>query len=865
MLTGCKSKKIAQGTSQTKENIKTSSSLLNLGYPINTPSEEELKSSLYAESYYYLLEDSSLQFKDNAPFIEFIDKGKKERMWFASSRIDSFYGKKPTNHYQQIYYSEREIGEGKWPGEGWGQVKRFTVEAEHPVMKPFIDLFNSAVKGAPTIADNVMVFACDQIDEEKLELSELKDLWFVERLEDGKFSTPKTINKLNNSLTWESQPALSANGKHLLFVSNRNLNIDSEAPDQADLNIFYSFFDGEKWREPVALDKLNSSAMEITPRISSTGNKVYFSSNRDGKYSIYEVPVKLNDKEGGMEITGYVKPFNAPLLDLKNGASAITTLADGSNQQYPLYYYNTFNKKTPQAFFWASDYKEGLEGTIDIYGCNMPFNINYHVVLEDVCNIGSQEIIEPVIEIEGDMNEIVDSSFATFHLYSGLKYKVIGGSFASTYFCDIDSSFVMTGYSKIKNPQNPCHQYVHSKAIEGASERSFLTSKNGMIPTFEVYSDTSIYDTIQITKAWERKEKCPVAEEVPRKHERIAYFQTGYWEVNTTANLKRDLALLHEGFETKLTNDIYTPVEGFVRNRSDYKYYSWGVNFPILPNDGYRYSIANARWIELHPNNQYWGDHPGYSSRIKERMDGRRNRIAQYLDYAAKVDENLSFLTERIDKEYLKMLAKNKEFRPQLLIEIFAVSDEREVTRGWYIGDTVQYRASKYIERTDGFTTEPVKIVPPVVDEKNKEIKQIKECSINLKSDGDNGTMLGISATRTDANTNLSKLRAWFGYKEVLNHLKTIPEFNELLENGRVALPENEIAYDFGESDIVIITQGRRQEDIANPKSPYPDANNPSGNGYFDYDDIRRIEVKIRLRYPDDRRIIRKFCCDPTN
>lgn len=863
LIAGCKTKDLVQSGNQTDKDINLSTSQLNLGYPINTPTAEELSIANYNESYYYLLEDSAFQFKDNAPFIEFIDGGKKERLWFASSRLDPFYGNKHTNHYQQIYYTERTIGEGKCPSEGWGPVTRFKVEPEHSLMADFIKLFNSAVKGAPTMAGNILVFACDQIDETKMTLSELKDLWLVERNADGKFSTPKVIESLSSEFTWESQPTLSPNGKHLLFVSNRNLQKMSNDPVQNNLNIFYSFFNGDNWSDPVVVSELNSSSMDITPRISMLGNKVYFSSNRNGKYAIYEAPIVFNDQTGGYKINGEVKAFDAPLLDVCTGAEKLTTIVDGSDQQYPLYYYNKYNKKVPQAFFWSSNHEDGNEGTIDIYGCNMPFKINYHIVLEDVCSIGEPTVLEPVIEIKGNTAEIIDSSSARFQLYSGLKYKVNGGSFAKSFFCDIDSSFVMIGYSKIKN-QNPNQQYVHSTPMEGAEVSSFLTTKNGGLPTFGIYSDTILFDTIQITKAWEKKEKCPMAEEVPRKHEKIAYFQTGYWEVNTTANLKRDLARLHEGFDTKVTEDYYNPLEGFVRNKSDYTYYSWGLNFPVLPKDGYKYSIANARWIELHPNNQYWGDHPGYTSRVKERMDGRRNRIKQYQDYAEKVDDNLNFLAERIDKEYIKMLMKNKDYKPQLLIEIFAVSDEREVTRGWYIGDTVEYRASKYVESKDGFTTEPVKIIPPIIDEKNKEIKSIKACSIDLNEDGDNGSMLGISAQRTDANTNLSKLRAWFGYKEVFEHLKSIPEFMELLEIGRVALPDNEIPYDYGESDIVIVTQGRRIEDILNPKRPYPEANNPSGNGYFDYDDIRRIEVKIKLRYPDDRRIIRKFCCDPT-
>jgi len=122
--------------------------------------------------------------------------------------------------------------------------------------------------------------------------------------------------------------------------------------------------------------------------------------------------------------------------------------------------------------------------------------------------------------------------------------------------------------------------------------------------------------------------------------------------------------------------------------------------------------------------------------------------------------------------------------------------------------------------------------------------------------------LLGIPGDNTDLNTNLSRLRAYYGYKEVLKRLQTSDTFNKYLAANKVALPDNNISYD--EADIIIITRGKRIDgDVENPKYPYPTANNPSGNGYFDYDQIRRIEIQSRLLLGKEQKVEENYCCDP--
>jgi hypothetical protein len=109
--------------------------------------------------------------------------------------------------------------------------------------------------------------------------------------------------------------------------------------------------------------------------------------------------------------------------------------------------------------------------------------------------------------------------------------------------------------------------------------------------------------------------------------------------------------------------------------------------------------------------------------------------------------------------------------------------------------------------------------------------------------------------------TNLSRLRAWFGYKEVFQRLTDSEIFNRYLLQGKVALPDNNMNYD--DSNIIIITRGKREDgDVENPQYPYPSANNPTGNGFFDYDKIRRIEIQCRLLFEKEKKMEDNYCCD---
>ncbi|MBN1769454.1 MAG: PD40 domain-containing protein [Prolixibacteraceae bacterium] len=864
-FSACNTSKTAENQKSIDYEVKNAESQINFQSPVNTADERELNKPLYKQWDYLFVQKREFQFKDNAPFIQLLNNGKTERLWFASSRGDSLYNQRErTNNYQQIYFSERTVDNGKCPWEGWSEPHRFSIDSDNPMLSDFYNAFNKATKGAPSLAGNTMVFSCDQLNVDPID-AEFKNLWSVEFI-NQKPGIPRPLNVLSGSQTWESHPALSPDGKHLFFVSNRKVTADgamvTENQSGDDLNIFYSYNKDGSWQSPVLVKEIYGLSNEITPHVSINGDRLYFSSDKSGDYEIFQAELELKESGGFLIREESLKLFDEMLMDNCSENFDRFALNGAYNQKYPFYYYNPQNAKTPQAFLWSSDNPEGY-GSFDIYGCGIPFNVELNVVLIDKSATNADNAIEmPCIEIAGALSEEVTDDEASFNLYSGLKYQLSGGSYASpdygTYYCDRDQKYVFTGYSRVVNEADPFDKVTHNQRISGSEVPSVLTDQYGYLPVFNVYSDTTINDTVFICKHWTPKPPCPEVLDIPQKYEAIPYFQTGYWDVNTTANLKRDLEKLHEGYEITGSNDLYNPVGHIVSKRSGYKAYDWETPLsPIRLDDNHTYSIADARWIELHPFNYYWGDRSGFEARISERMQGRKKRIAQYVDYAQKVDENLKMLTDTIKEKYINFLDLHKDRKPKLLIEIFAVSDQREVIRGWYIGDTVEYRSSAYLPNGD-FSIEPVKIIPPKVDEDSKQLSKIVNCSIELNSDGNNGSTLGISDSKTEINTNLSRLRAWFGYKELYNRLADADNFKHYMANGKVALPDNQVDYE--DAEIIILTRGRRI-DVINPQDPYPDANNPNSTGYYDYDKIRRVEVRIRLIFDKDEEGVKDFCC----
>lgn len=109
------------------------------------------------------------------------------------------------------------------------------------------------------------------------------DLYITNKIGDT-WTHPKNLGKPVNSLYWESQPSLSADGKTLYFASNKRGGFGGR-------DIWVTRNENGQWSVPKNLGKeINTRKDETTPFIHSNGVSLYFSGNGYpgmGGYDLY--------------------------------------------------------------------------------------------------------------------------------------------------------------------------------------------------------------------------------------------------------------------------------------------------------------------------------------------------------------------------------------------------------------------------------------------------------------------------------------------------------------------------------------------------------------------------------------------------
>ncbi|WP_299218685.1 OmpA family protein [uncultured Aquimarina sp.] len=157
------------------------------------------------------------------------------------------------------------------------------------------------------------------------------------------WETPRNMGVTINSLKWDSQPSVSADGSKLIFSSQRKGGYGG-----ADLYISFKNESGE-WSVPENLgDRINTSSEDKSPFLAPDGRTLYFSSSGHGGYG-----------KTDMFKTVYIDgQWSQPI----NMGNVINTLYDD------LYF--TTSASGDYAFF-ASE-KPGGVGGLDIYQIGLP-------------------------------------------------------------------------------------------------------------------------------------------------------------------------------------------------------------------------------------------------------------------------------------------------------------------------------------------------------------------------------------------------------------------------------------------------------------------------------------------------------------
>lgn len=168
---------------------------------------------------------------------------------------------------------------------------------------------------------------------------------YVSRREHGKWSTPVNLESPVNSRYSEKHPTISADGRRLLFTSNRPGGMGS-------YDIWMSVKSGNHWGQPINLgDSVNTAGLEQSPFLHPDGRSLYFSST-------------------GWPGMGQGDLFYTRLTRDKTWSRPV-------NLGYPINTYNdeiglTINAAGNRAYF-ASDRESGRD--TDIYTFELPVRI----------------------------------------------------------------------------------------------------------------------------------------------------------------------------------------------------------------------------------------------------------------------------------------------------------------------------------------------------------------------------------------------------------------------------------------------------------------------------------------------------------
>jgi outer membrane protein OmpA-like peptidoglycan-associated protein len=162
-----------------------------------------------------------------------------------------------------------------------------------------------------------------------------EDIWQTTMLEEGEFTEPVNLGQVINTDDDDFAPFLHPDGKTLYFASGGHRGMGGQ-------DIFYSTLSPEgEWRQPVNMGyPINTIANEFNLIVNAAGEKAFFSSNKKGGFGgldlyWFELPLSLRP-----EPVSYAKgiiydhvehtPLQATfeVIDLQTGQTVVKTTSD---------------------------------------------------------------------------------------------------------------------------------------------------------------------------------------------------------------------------------------------------------------------------------------------------------------------------------------------------------------------------------------------------------------------------------------------------------------------------------------------------------------------------------------------------------
>ncbi|MCC7436994.1 MAG: PD40 domain-containing protein [Armatimonadetes bacterium] len=207
------------------------------------------------------------------------------------------------------------------------------------------------------------------------------DLYIAE-IADGRITNIRNLGGTVNTSAWESQPAISGDGKTIWFASNRK-------GGYGKTDIWYTTLNGGNWSPPVnAGPMINTKKDERSPNITPDGGTLYFSSNGLSGFGGYDVFMAV--REG------------AEWGQASNLGSLINSTKD------ELFF---FAPSKHERFYFASG-RDGGQGGLDIYyGTPNVFGDGMTRILVSVIDSTSGNPLPSVVNV---IDEATGQTVATF-------------------------------------------------------------------------------------------------------------------------------------------------------------------------------------------------------------------------------------------------------------------------------------------------------------------------------------------------------------------------------------------------------------------------------------------------------------------
>jgi len=335
----------------------------------------------------------------------------------ADGKILIFTARRPENvggkidYYTEDYFDDLYISKYDDATKSWGKAENMG----DPINTEFHDA-NLSIS-----PDGKMIF----IYKNQLNVTKSGDIYVSTLTTDGKWGKPKPIDEKNiNSTYFESSASITADGKTLYFVSER----EKEGYGKAD--IYVAKKEGKTWGKPVNIGPtINSIEDEIGVFIHPDGKTLFFSSNGHNTMGLHDIFMSTVDENGV-----WSKPVNL--------GYPINTTRD------EIHFVLTTNRKTA----YISSDREGGLGKNDIYEVDMRY---YFKSNKDIDEQTAKKITGPPLCIfkgiisDAKTGDPIKTSIIVKNKKTG-KSKVIMSNESGEYFATLPAGeeYIVSAKSK---------------------------------------------------------------------------------------------------------------------------------------------------------------------------------------------------------------------------------------------------------------------------------------------------------------------------------------------------------------------------------------------------------------------------------